>query len=96
MCWKPLQSILPGEPTLFHFPRFAAALKSSEGRHMPKTKMVQTKDERKEFYDWLLWRAQEEEGHGRESTAQAYREFAEIMQTGSLDLFKCTPRPKGG
>jgi hypothetical protein len=57
---------------------------------MLNPELLQTKDGLKEFYAWLLWRAQEEDDHGREISGQAYREFAEIMQTESLEFFSCT------
>ena len=57
---------------------------------MLNPELLQTKDELKEFYAWLLWRARVEEDHGREISGQAYREFAEIMETENLEFFKCT------
>jgi hypothetical protein len=47
---------------------------------MVNTRLVKTEDELREFYDWLLWRAQEEEGVGRESNGRVYREYAETVK----------------
>jgi hypothetical protein len=51
-----------------------------KGLQMVNTRLVKTEDELREFYDWLLWRAQEEEGVGRESNGRVYREYAETVK----------------
>jgi hypothetical protein len=47
---------------------------------MVNTELVRTEDELNEFYEWLLWRAQEEEGCGRESNGRVYRDYAETVK----------------
>ena len=47
---------------------------------MVNTRLVRTEDELREFYEWLLRRAQEEEGGGRESNGRVYRDYAETVK----------------
>ncbi len=44
------------------------------------TELMGTEEELKDFYEWLLWRAQEEEGQGRERNGRVYRDFAETVK----------------
>ncbi len=47
--------------------------------------LVKTEDDLKEFYGWLLFRAQEEEGNGNDNYARIYRELAERVKK-ELDI----------
>ncbi len=42
--------------------------------------LERNKDELREFYKWLLSRAQEEEGNGNERSARIFRDYAEIIK----------------
>ncbi len=39
--------------------------------------LVRSKDDLRDLYKWLVFRAQEEEGNGENSHARIYRELAE-------------------
>jgi hypothetical protein len=47
---------------------------------MVGTVLVRTAGELEEFYEWLLWRAQEEESSGRANNGRVYREYAETVK----------------
>lgn len=47
---------------------------------MVGTELVRTEDELQELYEWLLWRAQEEESNGRANNGRVYREYAETVK----------------
>jgi len=42
--------------------------------------LVRSENELREFYEWLLCRAQEEEGGGRENNGRVYRDYAETVK----------------
>lgn len=46
---------------------------------MLSTELVRTEDELREFYEWLLHRAKEEEGRGKAQNGQAYRDYAKTV-----------------
>jgi hypothetical protein len=47
---------------------------------MVSTELVRSEDELREFYEWLLWRAQEEEVNGNENHGRIYREYSDIIK----------------
>jgi hypothetical protein len=47
---------------------------------MVNIRLVRTEDELRKFYEWLLWRAQEEEAGARESNGRVYRDYAETVK----------------
>ena len=42
--------------------------------------LVRTENELREFYEWLLCRAQEEEDSGHQKRGSLYREYADIVK----------------
>ena len=42
--------------------------------------LVRSENELREFYEWLLCRAQEEEANGNKNHACLYREYADIVE----------------
>ncbi len=42
--------------------------------------LLRSENELREFYEWLLWRAQEEEDNGNENHALLYRDYADIVE----------------
>jgi hypothetical protein len=42
--------------------------------------LVRNENELREFYEWLLCRAQEEETDGNKNYGRVYREYAEIIK----------------
>ena len=42
--------------------------------------LVRSENELREFYEWLLCLAQEEEGGGRENNGRVYRDYAETVK----------------
>jgi hypothetical protein len=47
---------------------------------MDNTRLVRTEEELRAFYEWLLWRAHEEEAGARESNGRVYRDYAETVK----------------
>jgi hypothetical protein len=50
------------------------------GTLMVSPVLVRSENELREFYEWLLCRAQEEEGGGRENNGRVYRDYAETVK----------------
>ena len=46
---------------------------------MVGTELVRTEHELREFYEWLLCRAQEEESCGKTNNGRVYRDYAETV-----------------
>ncbi len=44
---------------------------------MVSEKLIRSEDDVRDFYTWLVYRAQEEEENGNDSYARCYRELAE-------------------
>ena len=42
--------------------------------------LVRSENELREFYEWLLCRAQEEEANGHKKRGSLYREYADIVK----------------
>jgi hypothetical protein len=60
---------------------------------MLSTVLVRNEDEVREFYDWLLCRAQEEENCGKADNGRVYRDYAESVSQEIV--LKCTRSAKG-
>ena len=68
--WRTLEPLISGD---------TKQIIQLEGDLMVGTELVRTEHELREFYEWLLCRAQEEESCGKTNNGRVYRDYAETV-----------------